>query len=145
MADTPQVELPSAPFEPLAQEIDTHGQSLGFEFAVVVVLDTTPPVVGNFVPELGSNLPAAQPIRFDVTDDSGDFRRIIVHARFADGLEEVIHNGDSFRGLYGGGNSGRSLITGGFQYNVFRAGGWPQGGPVAINVFAIDVAGNEAA
>lgn len=31
MADTPQVEVPSAPLEPVAQERDDHEQSLGFE------------------------------------------------------------------------------------------------------------------
>jgi len=142
MADTPQVEVPIDP--PSAQLIDTHDQ-----VQVVILALPTPdiikPIVGNFLPALGSNIPSTQPISFTVTDDSGAFVRIIVHARFADGLEEVVHNGDSFRGLYGGGASSRILAAGGFGYTVFRTGGWPQGAPVALNVFAIDAAGNEAA
>jgi hypothetical protein len=113
--------------------------------AIIGVIDETPPVVGNFSPALGGTIAAQQPVSFRVTDDSGGFRRIIVHARFADGLEEVVFNGDSFRGLYGNNNSKRVIVAGGFDFTILRGGGWPQGGPVAINVFAIDQAGNEAA
>ena len=105
--------------------------------------DTTVPVVGGFSPALGGTIQSSQPITFDVTDDSGAFRRVLVHARFADGLEEVVHNGTAFRGLYQT-TSARVLIAGGFRYTILRSGGWPQGGPVAVNVFAIDAVGNEA-
>ncbi len=139
-------ELPALPG--LAESMGAPTQGIDFSFPLIETPDppdTVAPVVGPFVPALGSVLPPTQPISFPVTDDSGAFRRIIVHARFADGLEEVVHNGDSFRGLYGGGNSARVITAGGFSYTILRGGGWPQGGPVTINVFAIDVEGNEAA
>jgi hypothetical protein len=134
MADHPQT-LASV-VETLA--LDAHGQT-------GPAPDTAPPVVGSFTPPLGGLISPQQPISFQVTDDSGAFRRIIIHARFNDGLEEVVFNGDSFRGLYGGGNSSRVIVAGGFDFTILRGEGWPQGGPVALNVFAIDEAGNEAA
>jgi hypothetical protein len=122
------------------------GQNRGFERVpvspAVVVADTTPPVVSNFVPAVGTPVTAQQPVQFDVTDDSGQFRRINVHAVYGDGVEEVVHNGDSFRGYYST-SSSRVIIAGGFRYTVLRAGGWPS--TPRITIFAIDVAGNEAA
>lgn len=107
-----------------------------------VIPDVTDPVVHNFVPAVGSYISSSQPISFDVTDDSGKFRRIIVHVAFADGTEEVAHNGESFRGYYST-TSTRVLITNGWRYTVMRSGGWPS--TPTFNVFAIDVEGNEAA
>jgi len=104
--------------------------------------DTTPPVVGSFSPALGGTISPTQPITFEVTDDSGAFRRIIVHAVFADGIEEVVHNGLAFRGLYQT-SSQRVLVTNGFRYTVLRTGGWPSS-PATFNVFALDESGNEA-
>lgn len=145
MADFGQVIVGASGMVPSAINIDSHGQSLAFNVVEIPDPDTIKPVVGPFVPVLGGTIATLQAIAFRVTDDVGAFRRIIVHARFTDGLEEVVHNGDSFRGLYGNGNSSRVIVAGGFDYSILRAGGWPQGGPAAINVFAIDITGNEAA
>lgn len=103
-------------------------------------LDTVPPVIDNFDPPQGTAIDPAQGISFDVTDNSGNFRRIVVHAVFDDGVEEVVHDGDSFRGFYQVGNS-RVFIAGGYRYNLLRAGGWP--GNPTIRAFAIDASGNE--
>jgi len=104
--------------------------------------DVTAPVVGNFVPGSGTAISKTTPIAFDVTDDSGQFRRIFVMAFFAaTGACEVIHDGDAFRGFYAA-NSSRRLIAGGFRYTVARTGGWPAA--PSIQTFAMDATGNEA-
>lgn len=105
--------------------------------------DTTPPVIEHFVPPLGATLSAQQSITFDATDDSGRFRRVLVHAVFSDGVVEVVHDGDGFRGYYQG-SSSRVMIANGYRYTVLRTGGWPSS-PATFNVFAIDASGNEAA
>jgi hypothetical protein len=105
-------------------------------------VDTSVPVVGNFNPTPGTPIARTGPISFEVTDDSGDFRRIFVVAFFpATGVTEVVHDGDGFRGHYAAGSS-RSMIAGGFRYTLLRTSGWP--GAPTIQTFAIDRAGNEA-
>lgn len=104
--------------------------------------DVTAPVVGNFAPASGTAISKATPIAFDVTDDSGQFRRIFVVATFAaTGACEVIHDGEGFRGFYAA-SSSRRLIAGGFRYTVARTGGWPAA--PSIQTFAMDSGGNEA-
>jgi hypothetical protein len=104
--------------------------------------DTTAPSVANFTPASGSAISRTTPIAFDVTDDSGQFRRIFVVATFAaTGACEVIHDGERFRGFYAA-NSSRMLIAQGFRYTVARTGGWPAA-PI-IQTFAMDASGNEA-
>lgn len=105
-------------------------------------VDESVPVVANFNPTPGTPIARTAPIAFDVTDDSGDFRRIFVVAFFpATGATEVVHDGDSFRGHYAAG-SARTMIASGFRFTVLRTGGWP--GAPTIQTFAIDRAGNEA-
>lgn len=99
------------------------------------------PVVGNFDPPQSTTINTNTPVNFDVTDDEGLFRRVIIHASFPDGTEEVVHDGGSFRGHYQAGNSSRVIISGGYRYTLLRAGGWP--GNPTIRAFAIDQAGNE--
>ncbi len=77
---------------------------------------------------------------FDVTDNSGLFSTIILHAVYADGIEEVVHDGTNFRGLYQT-SSSRVIITDGWRYTVLRTGGWPSS-PVTIRAFAVDGEGN---
>jgi hypothetical protein len=103
--------------------------------------DTTPPVVGAVSPAPGTAISPTQPVTFQVTDDSGVFRRIVVNATYPTGVVECVHDGDGFRGFYSL-NSTRVAITQGFAYSLLRAGGWP--GSPTITVFAIDAAGNEA-
>lgn len=104
-------------------------------------VDATPPVVGNFSPVAGTPISKVTPIAFDVTDESGAFRRIFVVAFYpTTGISEVIHDGDGFRGYYSA-TSARQAIAGGFRYSVLRAGGWSAA--PTIQTFAIDLAGNE--
>lgn len=106
------------------------------------VVDTVPPEVGHFDPAPGTAIARTGSVAFDVTDDSGDFRRIFIVAYFpATGACEVVHDGDGFRGFYAA-RSSRTMITGGFRYTLLRSGGWPAA--PTIQTFAIDRAGNEA-
>lgn len=105
-------------------------------------VDATAPTVGNFNPAPGTPIARTGPVSFDVTDESGDFRRIFVVAFFpATGVTEVVHDGDGFRGFYAA-SSSRTMIAAGFRYTVLRSGGWPAA--PTIQTFAIDRAGNEA-
>lgn len=105
-------------------------------------VDTIPPVVGNFSPAPGTPIARTGPISFDVTDESGEFRRIFIVASFpTTGMTEVVHDGDGFRGFYTA-SSSRTMIAGGFRYTVLRSGGWP--GAPTIQTFVIDRGGNEA-
>jgi hypothetical protein len=140
-SDFLQSAVAPADVAPSAQKEDDHSQAFAFELESHV-LDTTAPVVDNFVPALGTPITSHQPIQFDVTDNSGQFRRVIVHAVFADGVTEVVHDGDQFRGYYLT-DSSRVLIAGGLRYTALRAGGWPSA--PTFNIFAIDASGNEAA
>lgn len=110
---------------------------------VYVAPDTTAPVISNWSPALGTVIGEMQPISFDVADDSGELRRVIVHAVFADGVAEVVHDGSEWRGYYRTDSNQRVLITKGYRYTVLRHGGWPSS--PTFNVFAIDSSGNEAA
>lgn len=104
--------------------------------------DTTAPTVTNFEPAPGTPIARTAAVSFDVTDESGDFRRIFIVAFFpATGIAEVVHDGDAFRGYYAA-NSSRTMIAAGFRYSVLRTGGWPAA--PTIQTFAIDRAGNEA-
>lgn len=103
--------------------------------------DVAPPIVNNFAPAAGTALSKATPVTFDVTDDSGQFRGIIVVASFATtGVCEVIHDGDVFRGFYVS-SSSRTRIERGFRYTVAHTGGWPAA--PTIQIFAMDASGNE--
>ena len=117
----------------------------GFDQLGLGAGDSTSPVVSNFTPALGSSILSTTPLGFDVTDNSGSFRRIVVGALFASlGLQEVVHDGVSFMPNYTGTCVG---IANGFRYLVSRAGGWPLASPtttVTFNVWAIDKGGNEA-
>jgi len=105
--------------------------------------DATPPVVGNYSPAPGTPIAKTTSISFDVTDETGGFRRVFVVAFYpATGISELIHDGDGFRGFYSS-TSARRAIAGGFRYTVLRAGGWSAA--PTIQTFAIDLAGNEAA
>lgn len=104
--------------------------------------DTAAPVVANFDPAPGTPIARTAAVSFDVTDESGDFRRIFVVTFYpATGATEVVHDGDAFRGHYAA-SSSRTMIAAGFRYSVLRTGGWPAA--PTIQTFAIDRAGNEA-
>lgn len=98
------------------------------------------PTIGSFSPSSGATIVSNQAISFEVTDDSGEFRRIMVIAKFANGSQEVVHNGVSFSPFYA--SSTRSVIAGGFAYTLTRSGGWVAGA-AQFEVIAIDKLGNE--
>ncbi len=103
--------------------------------------DTTEPTVGSVVPAPGTPIATTDPLQFDVTDDSGAFRRILVVVNLA-GTQELAHDGNNFLGNYAGGSCSRTAISGGFRFVILRDGGWPSS--PTIRVFAIDQSGNEA-
>jgi hypothetical protein len=109
---------------------------------IAVEPDTTKPVVSNFSPASGSTITKATKVSFDVTDDAGVFRRIIIVFSFAGvSIVEIVHDGQTFRGPYTNG-SVRTPIDSGYHYVLGRIGGWP--GSPTIEVYAIDTSGNEA-
>jgi hypothetical protein len=104
--------------------------------------DTTPPEVSNYDPVEGTTIEADDNLQFDVTDNLGVFTRTIVSAKFSNGVEEVVHDGDNFNEYYST-YSARTVITNGYHYNIRRTYGWPSS-PVVIKIYAIDTDGNEA-
>lgn len=98
------------------------------------------PVVSNPTPTPGTALQPGDAVGFDVTDESGAFRRVLIGAAFAGSKAwDVVSIGDVFAPLYSG--SSRTNIAGGYRYSLRRQGGWP--GPPSITAIAIDQAGNE--
>lgn len=108
------------------------------------VKNQNPPVVGNYVPAVGTPIQTTDAVQFDVTDDESFFRRIVVTVTFASttGDDGVVHDGVAFKGPYAA-QSSRSAIVGGWRYVVRHADGWP--GTPTFETFAIDHDGNEAA
>ncbi len=102
--------------------------------------DTANPVVDNYSPAVGSTVNEADPIFFDVTDDSGQFASIIVAIKQG-GRTEQVHDGSTFLAPYLD-LSSRSNKLGGFRYRVRRTGGWID--TVVQSVSAVDSSGNVA-
>jgi hypothetical protein len=117
----------------------------GFVGAIVALSsgdpDVTNPVVDNYSPAIGSTLNEADPIFFDVTDNSGQFASIIIAIKQGDATE-VVHDGTDFLEPYDD-LSGRSNIAEGFRYRIRRSGGWVD--RVVQSAFVVDAAGNVAA
>jgi hypothetical protein len=104
--------------------------------------DSVAPVVGGVTPAPGTPISATTPVSFEVTDDQGAFRRVLVGVELS-GVVELVHDGDAFLGNYAGGGSTRNPIAGGFAYTILRdGGGWPSS--PTVRVWAIDLRGNEA-
>jgi len=101
--------------------------------------DTTPPVIDNFDPVVGTPLARNASVRFDVTDEIS-LRRVIVLATLG-GETYVVHDGFAFRGDFSN-LSTRSAIANGWRYTVKRNGGWVDA--PTFEVCAIDTSGNEA-
>lgn len=104
--------------------------------------DVDPPQITNVIPSPGSTISAGDRIRFDVTDDSGEFTRIMITVTFPTTTRttEVVHDGTSFTAFYAAGSL-RTTIPSGFRYSVGRAGGWL--GPPTFRAYAIDRSGLE--
>ena len=101
-----------------------------------------PPTISGISPAAGTAITASTIISFDVLDDSGIFRRVLLAANFPNaGVYEIIHDGDSFGPQYSSPENSISAITGGYHFSVVRYDGWPAS-PL-LRVFAIDREGLE--
>lgn len=108
--------------------------------AVVTSLgDGVPPIVTNLLPAAGTGIERTQILTFDVTDETA-LAHVTIFASFTDGIVEVVHDGDGFRGNYVGGINTRGAIAGGFSYAILRLGGWPS--TPTIELVPIDAGGN---
>jgi hypothetical protein len=103
-------------------------------------VDTTPPETSNPQPPPGTVITTSTPLSIDVTDESGEFRRVLI-AVVLTGLCELAWDGDAWLGNYAGGGCTRTPISGGFRFTVLRDGGWPSS--PTLRVFAFDQGGNE--
>lgn len=101
--------------------------------------ETTPPVIDNFDPPVGTPLARSDSVSFDVTDETA-LRRVLVLVSLG-GSTYCVHDGFSFRDEFTN-LSSRSAISGGYRYTVKRNGGWTS--PPEFEVLAIDTSGNEA-
>jgi hypothetical protein len=100
-----------------------------------------PPQVVNFDPTPNSVIGFATPLAFDVTDDTGMFRKIVVALAFDDLQRvEVVYSGTAFSPLYRA-QSTMAPIANGFHFVLHRAGGWIA--QPRITVFATDMSGLE--
>jgi hypothetical protein len=108
------------------------------------VLDDTPPVVANVTPTPGTPIDTMTPLQLDVTDNSGELRRVLLLVAYSTGplagVTELAHDGEAFVGAYAIGCT-RDPITDGFRYNLLRHGGWLAS--PTLRVFAFDTSGNE--
>lgn len=100
--------------------------------------DETPPTTTDYNPAPGTPIGKNQPVAFTVQDDTA-LRRVLVTVILA-GVQEVVHDGDSFVGAYLVG-SVATPVVGGRRYSVRRVGGWTS--PPTFKVYAFDTAGNE--
>lgn len=81
-----------------------------------------PPVTLTFIDPLPPNLPSpGRALLFNVTDVSE--LGVTIVAEYNTGAYEVVHDGSEFAQVYAAA-SVRTVIAGGFQYLVRRAGGW---------------------
>lgn len=101
--------------------------------------DTTAPILGNISPAAGTPILPTASVSFDVTDDSGAFRRVLVAVTIA-GRQEVVHDGVRFVGSYVGAST-RVATTDGLRFSVRRVGGWSSS--PSFSVYAFDASGNE--
>jgi hypothetical protein len=85
-------------------------------------VDSTPPVITNFVPAPGTQLGRFQPLQFDLTDDIALKRGMVIVAM--GGRQFVVHDGDTFAPGFTG---NRTPLTDpfGFRFtNVKANDGW---------------------
>ena len=102
---------------------------------------TTPPVIDNFDPPVGTPINRDDVIRFDIIDLSGLLRAEITVKLSNEDDRIVVHDGDQFCGRFTN-LSSRTPIANGFAYALKPNGGW-KGSP-DFKVHAVDTAGNEA-
>jgi hypothetical protein len=120
--------------------VASSGSAMGL--VQVTDLDVTPPTISNFSPAPGTPISSSDSVSFDVVDNLGLFRKVVIAVSYGSGMSvEVVYDGTSFRYPFAGGST-RTTITGGSRYSVTRGGGW-QASPT-FEIYAIDTSGNEA-
>lgn len=103
--------------------------------------DPVKPVITIVSPAEGSTLLRTTPIVADVTDN-GVLRRVFIYAVFPGQLAwEVVHDGEAFGPTFTGPANTRTSITGGYQFNLLRDGGWPAS--PELRIIPIDAGGNQ--
>lgn len=102
-------------------------------------VDSTAPVIENFVPAIGTEIARTDPIQFDVTDET-ELASVYITARYEDGTAECVWDHDSFQARFLAGSS-RSEITDGYRFVIRRAGGWLNT-PIILDIVAVDTSGN---
>lgn len=101
----------------------------------------TAPGVTVISPTPGTPIAATTPIVFEVVDDSGAFRRVLVAVYDpTTGATVIVHDGDAFLGGFAL-KSERTLIAGGFRFAIVPDNGWTAS--PTLRVFAIDRTGDE--
>ena len=136
----PDFEASLIPFSELPEYAFVAGYDASVVPTETVIASTIPPTV-IYSPSTGTTISATQSIQVDVADDSGEFCRVFIIARFdATGDWEAAFDGTNFSPRYRA-SSSVSTITNGFRYNVLRTGGWTA--TPTIHVIPIDAAGNE--
>lgn len=109
------------------------------QLTIAVSDDTTKPTIANFSPAVGTPLNSTQPVTFDVTDETGLVRALVLVTLGSETF--LVHDGDIFRPGFSN-YSTRTAIAGGFRYTVRPNGGWTK--PPTFEVHAVDTSGNEA-
>lgn len=134
-------ELTTAGTMPTASQALKRSTTYYYElYLAAPTSDVVIPIVANVSPAPGAPVTSTTPVSFDVTDDSGIFRRVLVCVT-QDGATEVAHDGDGWLGNYAGGGCSRTPIAGGFHFILLRDDGWLTS--PTVRVYAIDQAGNE--
>lgn len=98
-----------------------------------------PPVISNLDPTALTTVARDQVHSFDFTDD-GDFRTIIVAAKFPSNRWDLIYDGANFNPDYED-LSSITPITDGFHLDIARTGGWLELGALKLLVEGVDVTG----
>jgi hypothetical protein len=110
-----------------------------YEEPYIPPVDSTDPVISNFVPPIGTVIGRTDPIQFDVTDEI-ELASIFIIARYNDGSAECVWNNTSFLPRFLAGSS-RVPITDGYRFTVRRTGGWITT-PIIVDIVAVDTSGN---
>jgi len=102
-------------------------------------VDSTDPVINNFVPAVGTDIARTDPVQFDVTDETG-IAAVFIIARYNDGTSECVWSDNNFQARFLAGSS-RVEITDGYRFVIRRTGGWLNT-PIIIDISVVDTSGN---
>lgn len=101
--------------------------------------DTSPPAI-LYTPASSAIIEKTAAVTIEVTDDSAvDF--VVITVELSSGLWEVAFDGTRFATAYLTGSS-YVAITGGYEFEVARSGGWPS--DLTFHTLAVDSNGNES-